>query len=124
MLGLLQKKNIVLNRDQIIHTKIMKYIITESKLNKIVIKWLNLEFGDLTPDETEEYPGYIFFMKDGEVVFDYNKKDGDVYISYDKIWSFLESFFGLEYKEIQDLTKEWVEEHFKLRVTTTSYEVF
>jgi hypothetical protein len=58
-------------------------------------------------------------MKDGEVIFDYNKKNGYVGISYGKIWSLLSSFFGLEYKEIQGLTKEWVEEHYKLDVTRT-----
>jgi hypothetical protein len=31
----------------------------------------------------------------------------------------LESFFGLGHEEIQTLTKEWVEEHFKLKVTTS-----
>ena len=97
----------------------MKVIITESQKDRAIIKLLNLEFGDLEQFETEEYPDIIFFMKDGEVIFDYDKKNGDVGISYDKIWSFLESFFGLEYREIQDLTKEWVEEHYKLRVVTT-----
>ncbi len=97
----------------------MKYIITESQMDRAVIKWLNLEYGDLEPFEIEKNPYYIFFMKDGEVVFDYNKKNGYVGISYDNIWSFLSSFFGLEYKEIQDITKEWVEEHYKLGVTTT-----
>ena len=92
--------------------------MTDNLKNKI-IKYLNSEYGDLEQFETEEYPDIIFFMKDGEVVFDYNKKNGIVYISYDKIWSFLESFFGLEYREIQDLTKKWVEEHYKLRVKTT-----
>jgi hypothetical protein len=57
-------------------------------------------------------------MKDGEVIFDYNKKNRDVYISYD-IWLFLDSFFGMEYKEIQDLLKQWVEKHYKLRVRRT-----
>ncbi len=85
-----------------------------------VFKWLNSEYGDLTPYETEEYPNHIFFMKDGEVIFRYDKKNGYLYISYDKIWSFLESFFGLKNKEIQDLTKEWAEEHYKLDVTTTT----
>jgi hypothetical protein len=94
----------------------MKYIITESQKDRAIIKWLNSEYGDLTPIETEKHPNYIFFIKDGEVVFDYNKKIGYVTISYDKIWSILESFLELEYDEIQDLTKEWVVEHFKLRV--------
>ena len=97
----------------------MKYIITESQIDRVVFKWLNLEYGDLTPYEKEEYLDYIFFMKDGEVIFDYNKKNGIVLISNDKIWSFLQNFFGLEFEEIQDLTKKWVEEHYKLRVKTT-----
>ena len=102
----------------------MKLIITENKRNRVIIKWLNSEFGDLTPFETEKYRNYIFFMKEGEVVFDYNKKVGIVYISYDKIWSFLENFFELEYEEIQDITKQWVEEHYKLRVTTTEEDFY
>jgi hypothetical protein len=90
-------------------------------MDRAVLKYLNTIYGDLTPFETDKDPNFIFFMKDGEVIFDYNKKNGKVYISYDRIWSFLESFFGLEYEEIQDLTKEWVEEHYKLSVTTTYY---
>ena len=97
----------------------MKIIITESQKDRAIIKWLNSEYGDLTLFESEEYLNHIFFMKDGKVIFDYNKKNGYVYISYDRIWSFMESFFGLKYEEIQDLTKKWVEEHYKLRVTTT-----
>ena len=88
-------------------------------MNRAVLKYLNTQYGDLKPYKTDREPNHIFFMKDDEVIFDYNKKNKDVYISYN-IWSFLESFFGLEYKEIQYLTKEWVEEHYKLRVKTTN----
>ena len=91
-------------------------------MDRAIIKWLNLEYGDLTPYETKEYRDYIFYNKDGEVIFYYNKKNKYVFISNNKIWSFLENFFGLEYDEIQDLTKKWVEEHYKLRVTTTGVE--
>jgi hypothetical protein len=93
-------------------------------MDRAVLKYLNTIYGDLVPFETDKYPDYIFFMKDGEIIFDYNKKNGYVGISYIHIWSFLDSFFGLEYKEIQDLTKEWVEEHYKLRVAATFISVF
>ena len=92
--------------------------MTDNLKNKI-IKYLNSEYGDLEQFETEEYPDYIFFIKDGKVIFDYNKNDGYVHISYTKIWLLLKSFFGLKYEEIQNLIKEWVEEHYILRVTTT-----
>ena len=97
--------------------------MTDNLKNKI-IKYLNSEYPELEQFETEKYPDYIFFMKDGELIFDYNKKNEYIYISYNKIWSFLKSFFGLEYEEIQDLTKEWVEEHYKLEVTTTRVESY
>ena len=90
-----------------------------TKLEKTAINWLNKNYEDLTPFETEKYPDYIFFMKNGEVIFDYYKKNGWVQISNTKIWSFFESFFSMNYQQIQDITKVWVEEHYKLRVTTT-----
>jgi len=97
----------------------MKIIITENKLNDIVFKWLNKGYGDLKPYETNQYPDYIFFIKDKEIIFDYNKKNGLSYISYDNIWSFLENMFGMEYEQIQEVTKLWLEEHYNLRVITT-----
>ena len=92
----------------------------DNKLKHKIINYLNKEYSGLFRYEIEKLPNYIFFMKDGKVIYQYDKKNGEVYISYDKIWSFLKSFFGLEYTEIQDLTKEWVEKQFKSGVTTTT----
>ena len=89
------------------------------KLKHIALNYLNKEYSGLVRYETNRWKDYIFFMKDDKVIFEYNKENGEVYISYEHIWSFLSSFFGLRYTEIQDLTKEWVEEQFKLSVTTT-----
>ena len=89
------------------------------KLKHKIINYLNKEYSGLIRYETDRWKDYIFFMKDGKTIYEYNKKNGKVYISYEHIWSFLSSFFGLKYTEIQDLTKEWVEKQFKLSVTTT-----
>jgi hypothetical protein len=97
----------------------MKIIITEDKLNKITLNWLNDNYGDLEPFESEIYPDNIFYRKGDNVIFEYNKKNGVVLINYNEIWSFFESYFDMEYQQIQDLTKIWVEEHYNLRVTTT-----
>ena len=90
-----------------------------SKLEKLCIKWLNDNYGELESYENEVYSDYIFYKKGDEVIFEYNKKNGSVYVSYDEIWSFFELFFGMEYQQIQGLTKRWVEEHYKMGVTTT-----
>ena len=100
----------------------MKYIITENKLNDIIFKYLNSEYGNLVPDEDYRNPNHIYFVKDTEIIVDYNKKNGQVHLSYDKIWKILESLFGLEYEEIRDLTKVWVKNQYKLNVTTTNIE--
>ena len=91
----------------------------QSKINDIIKKWLTNNYGDLEKFETDKYSNYIFYMKDGIVILDYNLKNGICYINHDEIWLFLQSVFQLEYKEIQVITKEWVEEHYKLGVTTT-----
>jgi hypothetical protein len=98
----------------------MKFIITENKLYETAIKWLNKNYGNLKPYETGEYPNHVFYMKNGEFIFDYNKKNGQVFISYSHIWSFLENFFSMETQQIHEVTKLWVEEHYKLDVTTTN----
>jgi ABC-type uncharacterized transport system ATPase subunit len=91
------------------------------KLKHKIIKYLNREYSGLVRYETDKLPNNIFFMKDGKYIFDYYKENSHVYISYKYIWSFLKSYFGLEYEEIQSLTKEWVEEQFKSDVTTTDF---
>lgn len=94
--------------------------MTDNLKHKI-IKYLNSEYSNLEQFEPKEWTtDYIFFMKDGKVIFEYDKKNEFVYISYNKIWAILESFFGLEYEKIRHLIKEWVEGHYNLRVTTTA----
>jgi hypothetical protein len=99
----------------------MKYIITESRINQIAMKWLNDNYGDLEPFETKKYYRSIFYRKGDDIIFEYDNRDGYkiVYISYDEIWSFLKSMFNMEYEQIQDLTKEWIEERYNLMVTST-----
>jgi hypothetical protein len=94
-----------------------------NKINDISKKWLTDNYGDLERYKIDKYPNHIFYMKDGVVIFNYNQKNGDCNVSYDEIWSFFESIFQLEYKEIQDITREWVEEHYKLEVTTTQKSI-
>jgi hypothetical protein len=99
----------------------MKILITESKLERVAINWLNDNYGDLEPYETEKYPNQVFYRKGKEIIFVYNKKNGQVIVNYREVWSFFKSFLGLETEQVRDLTKVWVEERYNLRVTTTYY---
>jgi len=97
----------------------MKIIITESRRTQIAIKWLNNNFGDLELYETDREPNYIFYMKNGEVIFDYDKLNGRAYINYRKIWSFFESIFSMDYRLIQSTITKWLNEYYELEVSPT-----
>ena len=95
----------------------MKFIITESKLQKAALLWMNNNF---SPDQLEvfehpDYPNSIFYKKNGKVVMEQNKKNKYFWFDYGEIWSFFESFFSIEYEEIQGLLNTWLEEDFKLK---------
>ena len=89
------------------------------KLEKLCIKWLNENFNPMEPFFMKEYPDYVFHMKDGKCILQYNKKNGYVYVSYREIWKFFESYFSMDNQQIKDITKIWVEEHYKMGVTAT-----
>jgi hypothetical protein len=94
-----------------------------NKLDKLCIKWLNDNFNPMEPFIMKEYPDYIFYMKDGKCILQYNKKNGYVYVSYREIWKFFESYFSMDDQQIKDITKIWVEEHYKMGVTTTMIDL-
>ena len=94
----------------------MKFIITENKLNNVALSWMNKNF---SPDqleivESEDYPDSIFYKKDGKVVMEQGNKNKYFYFDYNDIWSFLESFFGMKYEQIQEVLRYWLEETLKL----------
>jgi len=95
----------------------MKYIITENKLNNVALSWMNKNF---SPDQleivkSEKYPDSIFFMKNGSVFMEQDKKIKYFYFDYDDIWSFFKSFFGMEHEQIQEVLSYWLEETLKLK---------
>ena len=94
----------------------MKIVITESKLEYIAFKWLNDNYSDLEKFETEKYPDYIFFIKDNKVIFDYDKKYRIVRLNYYEIWVTLEKYFNLDYDQVRDIPRKWVEEYYNLDI--------
>ena len=102
----------------------MKIIITESKRDRLVLNWLNKEFGDLTEVVKD---GITFYVdKDRKPLFYYNweSKDGYVHINYDRIWVFFEDIFGLKYQQTKEILKIWLEETYNLRGFTPRTGLF
>ena len=100
----------------------MRIIITESKREKAAFWWLNKYFGDVVPYSSDYYPNNIFFIKDGEVVFEFFSKNNSLSIRRVGIWSVLETHFGLDYFDVQRITTQWINDKFNLNAVR-SHEV-
>jgi len=96
----------------------MKYIITESKIEQVVIKYLNKLYGDLEEYRQDGYPDSVFFVKGNKVYMEHYLKKKKLYVDYYTIWSDLENTFSLEDDEIQSIIKDWVQVTYNLRGVT------
>jgi len=103
---------------------VIRYVGNIDNLKKLInfetpLDFLNL-FNDLEVVQSVDNLNYLLFRYEkGKNIIVYDQENGNGYINYNIIWSFLKSYFGLNYTEIQELTKEWLSETYNLRVTTT-----
>ena len=91
----------------------MKIIITECKRDKLVLNWLNKEFGDLT--EVVKGTKTYYVDNQGLPLIVYINNVPIILINYDRIWVFFESIFGLKDLQTQEILKVWLEETYNLR---------
>jgi hypothetical protein len=93
----------------------MDIIVDKPQLVRIVLLYLNMNFGDLTRKTNSEYPNAVFYVNpSNEVMMEYDKENEEVWINYVHIWSKIESLFHLNYRETQSIMKVWLEETYKL----------
>ena len=85
---------------------------------KIILKWLNKEFGNLTSVVRDNKTFYV--DKDRLPLFYYyrDEKNGWIYINYNRLWSLLESIFSMKDLEIKGLLVVWLEDTYNLRGVT------
>ena len=102
----------------------MKIIITENKMFRVAKKLLTKKFGDLTPLVYDDEPNIVYYInKERALYFEYNKEENYCLIG-DNIWDFLTDIFGLDNYQIQEVIKEWLEGHYKIKdvlVTTSEW---
>ncbi len=77
-------------------------------------------FNELDVVQSVEDSKYILFRyKPKHNLMIYDEKNDNVYINYIDVWSVLKEQFGINHTEIQELTKEWLDEVYNLRGITT-----
>lgn len=77
-------------------------------------------FDNLKRFRSKERPNWLLFLNESNDNLIAYKMNSEIsYINSELVWSFLRSYFGMSYQEIQELTKEWLSESYNLTVVQT-----
>lgn len=83
--------------------------------NKNPMEFLNI-YNDLDVVQSKKNRNWTLFRYEkGKNIMIYDRKNEEVYIGFDEIWLVLQDGFGLNYGEIQELTKMWLSDIYNLR---------
>ena len=97
----------------------MNIQVNKHQLERVVIKWLDKHFGNLTQKRRNGYVNSVFYVNpSNEFMMVYDKKTESVYINDGQIWLKIESLFHLNYRDTQSIIKAWLEEAYKLEGVT------
>jgi hypothetical protein len=91
----------------------MKILITENQLRNVQFKFLDYLFEDMYEVESKKYPDVRYFIKDNKEILLELENSGRLYVS-NRIWKDIKNMFSLDSYEVQQLIKEWVEQHLEL----------
>ena len=93
--------------------------VNKDQLERIVIKWLNKNFGNLTPKKRKDNPNVFFYVNsDNEFLIGYDKKNNYLWISNPRIWLMIESLFHLKHSEIHSIINLWLKGTYNLEGRT------
>ena len=93
--------------------------VNKHQLDRIVIKWLNKNFGNLTPKKRKDNPDVSFYVNsDNEVLMGYDKKNNYLWVSDPRIWLMIESLFHLKHGEIHSIMNLWLKDTYNLEGAT------
>ena len=95
----------------------MKYIITESKLNNIIFKYLDTKY-DALEQKKGRYSDIVFTFPGEEYGVLGWEKSGDLYVCYELRYE-ISNLFGLENVNSLRVIGKWVEGKYNLKVTNT-----
>jgi hypothetical protein len=89
-------------------------------IKEYCINWLNDNFSNMEAVPSKNFPNTVLYRHDlKDNVLLYDKTNNKVYVNYRKIYAFFEYYFGLDEKEILDITLEWVKQNVRLPVSDT-----
>lgn len=96
----------------------MKYIISESKLNDIIYKYLDLNLKGLNKRKPRTFKGKLFTYPDDIYGILGYENDGTLHIYY-RLVDDISSNFGLDEYGSESIIGRWFSDRYQLEVTNT-----
>ena len=97
----------------------MKYLITESQLDKVIFKYLDNQ--DFIQIERNNGIYFVNSEDDKYAQIRFDKKDGWRYIYY-KLVEEISSFFSMQGSDSKQVIGKWVENTLQMNVTNTNVD--
>jgi hypothetical protein len=85
------------------------------KKQKIILKWLNEEYGNLTIQDDDTSVLYLKNPKKVEFFYFKYEYDGRIYFSYDRMWSLIKTIFCIDDYELENILGIWLDETYNLK---------
>ena len=95
----------------------MKYIITENRLDKVIFKFLDTEYGALEQKKGKHVDIVLNFPGEEFGVLG-RARWGDLYVSY-TLRNEVSKYFGLGNVDTLNVIGKWVEDRYNLKVIDT-----
>jgi hypothetical protein len=95
----------------------MKYAIPQDRLDKVVFKYLDMQYGDLEIVKANYYNIILKRINSDSKygIMGYDEKPKTLYIHYKLIREISEMFF-IEYSDSENVIGRWVENRFQIQV--------
>jgi hypothetical protein len=102
----------------------MKYIITENRLNSIVTKWLDDNYGDLKIIQGNKSilnNTFLYFSNGNEIIFNYSERYQMVTIEDEILQNTLINMFDVDPKSLNKIFIPWVNKRYNLNSDSVLY---
>ena len=99
----------------------MKYIITESRLDKIIFKYLDRIIGNL--EKNKGYSSEIVFAYPNEEFGPIGLNNGELSVNYDIILE-MSSIFNMDEQEVSDKVGEYLKQKYNLDFIGTTPSIY
>jgi len=90
--------------------------LNKHQLERVVIKWLNKYYGNLTLKEISYFTDTVFYFNpNNKQMMDYNTDNGILHVNNDILMS-LVNMFKLTYADVRTIVPKWMHETYDIDV--------